>query len=74
MEWFSSLGGGINIGVGVNGMRFENEKSPPTISGWGVALGVGKGGGGVAAARAHYWRAPDWMIPPYLRGIVVPPI
>ena len=58
--------------IGIGGMYFQNETSPPTITGLGIGPGVGTPGGGIAAARAKYYRAKNWMIPLYLQGIVVP--
>jgi len=71
--WFSGIEGTGGAAIIGSFMRFENETSPPTITGWGI--GVGGGGGffvGAATSRAKFYRAPDWMIPYELQGIIVP--
>jgi hypothetical protein len=42
-----------------------------SITGWGIGIGAGWTLG-LSGVRTTYSRAPDWMIPSYLEGIVVP--
>lgn len=71
-EWFFSLEATGAKGIGGGFADFANETSPPTITGWIVGMGVGSPGLGVAAARAYFLKAPNWMIPYYLVGIIAP--
>jgi hypothetical protein len=50
-------------------IRFHNEDS--SITGWGASAGYGFAVGSTGV-HTRYWRAPDWMIPWGLKGIVVP--
>jgi hypothetical protein len=50
-------------------VKFNNTDY--SITGWGVGVGLGLGYG-IAGPEVDYWRAPDWMIPWDLQGIIVP--
>jgi RHS repeat-associated protein len=69
--WFFNVEG--NAGATISGgfVYFEDYYWPSRIKGWGVGAGAGIGGG-VAFGRIKYYRAPDWMIPYFLWGKVVP--
>ena len=71
LNWFFCFEATGGMILGANFLHFINEGSPLRISGWGVGMGVGFGGG-VAGARAKFYRAKNWMIPHDLRGIIVP--
>lgn len=74
-RWFYGPEGTGGLILSGSGIVFANEKGAnlinATITGWGIGIGVGWGGG-IAWSTAYYKRAPDWMIPPWLWGIVVP--
>ena len=74
-RWFygPEITGGAKLSVTL--FKFANKKVAElinaTITGWGFGIGAGVGFG-AAWSSTYYMRAPNWMIPYWLKGIVVP--